>query len=69
MWLGSSVILPKEVSSQESRSSFKFESRGRNVSTLSRAGVRGERGALSRMKGCRFSRTRVIVLKNEEDRL
>ena len=28
-----------------------------------------KRGDLSRMKGCRFSRTRVIVLKNEEDRL
>ena len=63
MWLGSSVILPKMVSSQEVRSSFKFESRGRKRVNFESSGSKGWKGCWSWRDGCRFSGVRSFKIR------
>ena len=60
VWLGSSVILPKEVSSQESRSSFKFESRGRKRVNFESSGSKGWKGCLELDGGVQVLGSKVI---------
>ena len=63
MWLGSSVILPKMVSSQEVRSCFKFESRGRKRVKFESSWSKGWKGAWSWMEGCRFLGVRSFKIR------
>ena len=70
MWLGSSVILPKMVSSQEVRSSFKFESRGRKrVNFESSKGWKGclESDGGMQVLGSKVVEDKKIVFDDESD--
>ena len=70
MWLGSSVILPKMVSSQEVRSSFKFESRGRKRVNFESSWSKGWKGCLEsdggmQVLGSKVVEDKKIVFDNE----